>query len=98
MKLCPKIILEGTRLTHKSNIAFALNDHPHIVGLRKYRYHSSLISAEWCGFSNYQWRRALINFDAQEVIQRFVEAPTLQILRVDISADNVMGEVERVAN
>ena len=66
MKLCPKIILEGTRLTHKTDIAFALNDHPRIVGPRKYRYHSPLISAEWCGFTNYPWGRGLINFEAQE--------------------------------
>ncbi len=31
-KLCPKIILEGTRLTNKTEIAFALNEHPRIVG------------------------------------------------------------------
>ncbi len=31
-KLTPKIILEGTRLTHKTDIAFALNEHPRIVG------------------------------------------------------------------
>jgi hypothetical protein len=66
MKLCPKIILEGTRLTHKTDIAFALNEHPRIVGPRKYQYHSPLISAEWCGFTNYPWGRGLINFDAQE--------------------------------
>ena len=66
MKLCPKIILEGTRLTHKTDIAFALNDHPRIVGPRKYRYHSPLISAEWCGFTKYPWGRGLINFEAQE--------------------------------
>jgi hypothetical protein len=66
MKLCPKIILEGTRLTHKTEIAFALNEHPRIVGPRKYRYHSPLISAEWCGFTNYPWGRGLINFEAQE--------------------------------
>jgi hypothetical protein len=66
MKLCPKIILEGTRLTHKTDIAFALNEHPRIVGLRKYRYHSPLISAEWCGFTNYPWGRGLINFEPQE--------------------------------
>ena len=66
MKLCPKIILEGTRLTHKTDIAFALNEHPRIVGPRKYQYHSPLISAEWCGFTNYPWGRGLINFDPQE--------------------------------
>lgn len=66
MKLCPKIILEGTRLTHKTDIAFALNEHPRIVGPRKYRYHSPLISGEWCGFTNYPWGRGLINFEPQE--------------------------------
>jgi hypothetical protein len=65
-KLCPKIILEGTRLTLKTDIAFALNEHPHIVGPRKYRYHSPLISAEWCAFTNYPWGRGLINFEPQE--------------------------------
>ena len=45
-KLCPKIILEGTRLTFKTEVAFALNEHPRIVGPRKYRYHSPVISAE----------------------------------------------------
>jgi len=66
MKMCPKIILEGTRLTHKTDIAFALNEHARIVGPRKYRYHSPLISAEWCGFTNYPWGRGLINFEPQE--------------------------------
>ena len=66
MKLCPKIILEGTRLTHKTDIALALNEHARIVGPRKYRYHSPFVSAEWCGFTNYPWGRGLINFEAQE--------------------------------
>ena len=66
MKLCPKIILEGTRLTHKTDIAFALNEHPRIVGPRKYRYHPPLISAEWCGFTNFPWGRGLINFEPHE--------------------------------
>jgi len=65
-KLCPKIILEGTRLTYKTEIAFALNEHPRIVGPRKYRYHSPLISAEWCSFTNYPWGRGLINFEPAE--------------------------------
>jgi len=65
-KLCPKIILEGTRLTHKTDIAFALNEHPRIVGPRKYRYHSPLISAEWCAFTNFPWGRGLINFEPVE--------------------------------
>ena len=66
MKLCPKLILEGTRLTHKTDIAFALNEHPRIVGPRKYRYHSPVISGEWCAFTNVPWGRGLINFDAGE--------------------------------
>ena len=65
-KLCPKIILEGTRLTHKTDIAFALNEHSRIVGPRKYRYPSPLISAEWCAFTNFPWGRGLINFEPQE--------------------------------
>jgi hypothetical protein len=65
-KLCPKIILEGTRLTWKTEIAFALNEHPRIVGPRKYRYHSPLISAEWCAFTNFPWGRGLINFAPYE--------------------------------
>ena len=66
MKLVPKIILEGTRLTFKTETAFALNEHPRIVGPRKYRYHSPLISAEWCAFTNIPWGRGLINFNPDE--------------------------------
>lgn len=62
-KLTPKIILEGTRLTHKTDVAFALNEHPRIVGPRRYRYHSPLISAEWCGFTPWPWGRGPINFE-----------------------------------
>jgi len=47
-------------------MAFALNEHPRIVGPRKYRYHSPLISAEWCAFTNVPWGRGLINFEPQE--------------------------------
>jgi hypothetical protein len=66
MKLCPKLILEGTRLTHKTDIALALNEHPRVVGPRRYRYHSPVISAEWCAFTNVPWGRGLINFEPQE--------------------------------
>jgi hypothetical protein len=66
MKLCPKLILEGTRLTHKTDLAFALNEHPRVVGPRRYRYHSPLVSAEWCAFTNVPWGRGLINFEPQE--------------------------------
>jgi hypothetical protein len=66
MKLCPKLILEGTRLTHKTDLAFVLNEHPRIVGPRKYRYHSPVISGEWCAFTNVPWGRGLVNFAADE--------------------------------
>jgi hypothetical protein len=72
VKLEPKVILEGTRLTHKTDIAFALNEHPRFVGPRKYRYHSPLISAEWCGFSPEPWGRGPINF-AQDEEERAME-------------------------
>ncbi len=65
-KLTPKVILEGTRLTHKTEIAFELNQLPRFVGPRKYRYHSPLISGEWCAFTNHPWGRGLINFEAHE--------------------------------
>jgi hypothetical protein len=65
-KLTPKIILEGTRLTHKTDLAFALNEHPRIVGPRRYRYHSPLISAEWCGFSPFPWGRGLIDYEPDQ--------------------------------
>ncbi len=65
-KLVPKIILEGTRLTFKTDIAFALNEHPRLVGPRKYKYHSPLISAEWCAFTSFPWGRGPINFEPHE--------------------------------
>ncbi len=68
-KLCPKIILEGTRLTRKTELAFLLNEHPRIVGPRKYRYHSPLISAEWCAFTNFPWGRGPINYNPEEEAQ-----------------------------
>lgn len=85
-KLTPKIILEGTRLTHKTDLAFALNEHPRIVGPRRYRYHSPLISAEWCGFTPSPWGRGPINFEpggeeqrrAMEVFDTWVRLIELQ--------------------
>lgn len=43
-----------------------LNEHPRIVGPRKYRYHSPYISGEWCAFTNFPWGRGLINFNQEE--------------------------------
>lgn len=68
-KMCPHVILEGTRLTFKTEIAFSLNEHPRVVGPRKYRYHSPVVSAEWCAFTNTPWGRGLINFAPSEEAQ-----------------------------
>lgn len=65
-KRCPKLILEGTRMTHKTDLAFALEEHPRITGPRRYRYHSPLISAEWCAFSPTPWGKGLINHDPDQ--------------------------------
>lgn len=64
VKLCPKLIIEGTRLTGKTDLALALNEHPRIVGVRKYRYHSPIVSAEWNGFVKSPYGSSLIDFDA----------------------------------
>jgi hypothetical protein len=64
-KLCPKLILEGTRLTHKTDLVLALNEHPRIVGPRRYAYPSPIVSAEWCGFTNTPWGRGLVNFEPE---------------------------------
>src|SRR5580693_4650353 len=65
IKRCPKIILEGTRLTGKTDLAFALNEHPRIVGVRKYRYHSPIVSAEWNGFVKNPYGSSLIDFESK---------------------------------
>ncbi|MBK6911100.1 MAG: hypothetical protein IPH10_09270 [bacterium] len=70
-KLCPKIILEGTRLTSKTELGFLLNEHPKLIGPRKYRYHSPYVSGEWCAFSNFPWGRGLINFELEEEQRAF---------------------------
>ncbi|MEJ2759520.1 MAG: hypothetical protein P8046_13650, partial [Anaerolineales bacterium] len=54
------------RLTHKTDLAFLLNEHPRIVGPRKYKYHSPLISAEWCTFTNWPWGEGPINFRPEQ--------------------------------
>jgi hypothetical protein len=43
----PKILLEGTHLTRKTDVAFALAEHVDIIGIRKRRWHIPLLSAEW---------------------------------------------------
>jgi hypothetical protein len=63
IKLCPKLILEGTRLTGKTDLVLALNENPRIVGARKYRYHSPIVSAEWNGFVKNPYGSSLIDFE-----------------------------------
>jgi hypothetical protein len=84
IKRSPKIILEGTRLTGKTDLAFALNEHPRIVGVRKYRYHSPIISAEWNGFTQ------------QEVVQELFDRSLLPKMVVDVtekSPDQMVTDV-----
>ena len=66
MRHVPKLILEGTRLTHKTDLAFAIQEHPRITGPKRYRYHTPLVSAEWCGFTNRPWGRGVINYAPEE--------------------------------
>jgi hypothetical protein len=72
-KLCPKLILEGTRLTGKTDLALTLNEHPRIVGVRKYPYHSPIVSAEWNGFVKNPYGSSLIDFE-QKYESRAIEA------------------------
>jgi hypothetical protein len=65
-KLTPKVILEGTRLTHKTDLAFALNDYPPFIGPRRYRYHPPLVSAEWGAFTPFPWGRGIIDYEPAE--------------------------------
>lgn len=66
MKLTPKVLLEGTRLTGKTDLALALNRHSRFVGPRLYEYPSPLLSAEWCGFSNVPWGRSLLSYAPEQ--------------------------------
>lgn len=43
----PKILLEGASLTSKTDTAFALAEHPRIIGRRIHRWHLPLVSSEW---------------------------------------------------
>jgi hypothetical protein len=69
IKLCPKLILEGTRLTGKTDLVLALNENPRIVGIRKYRYHSPIVSAEWNGFCKNPYGSSLIDFEEKHAVQ-----------------------------
>ena len=65
-KLTPKVILEGTRLTHKTDLAFALNDFEPFIGPRRYRYHAPLVSAEWGALTPDPWGRGIIDYEPSE--------------------------------
>ena len=78
-KLCPKLILEGTRLTGKTDLTLALNENARITGVRKYRYHSPIISAEWNGFTPHPYGSSLINFAAAH------EKPAMEAYRLWVS-------------
>lgn len=65
-KLKPKIIVEGTRLTHKTDLVFALQEHPEVTGRRAYRYHHPVVSAEWCTLTDEPWGRGIIDFEPEE--------------------------------
>jgi hypothetical protein len=65
-KLTPKVLLEGTRLTHKTDLAFALNDFAPFIGPRKYRYHAPLVSAEWGAFTPHPWGRGIIDYEPEQ--------------------------------
>jgi len=107
-KLCPKIILEGTRLTFKTEIAFTLNEHPSIVGPRKYRYHSPLISAE--SFETARNERLKVSgnpvqytnintfIDQQKLFREIISKSIIPILEVDISDNNVIRAADAIAD
>ena len=105
-KRCPKVILEGTRLTLKTEVVFALNEHPRILGPRKYRYHSPLISAEDKSFEQARAERLKVsgNPGQYDDLERFMieqkqfvqltGESNLPILKVDISDNNIDRVVE----
>lgn len=67
----PKILLEGTHLTRKTDVAFALAEHEDIIGQRQRRWHVPLVSAEWETRSDAQPTKArpgrsMIDFDPSD--------------------------------
>lgn len=67
----PRVILEGTHLTNKTEIAFAVAEHRCVIGPRSHRYHIPLVSAEWETISDAPPtkpfpRRSIINFEPHE--------------------------------
>jgi hypothetical protein len=108
-KLCPKIILEGTRLTFKTEIAFALNEHPHIVGPRRYRYHvfctrtpESFAAARAerlkVAGNPSQYADLQVFIQEQKVMRRLVGESILPTLELDISDNDVHKASDRIAD
>ncbi|MBS1683194.1 MAG: hypothetical protein JSS76_00455 [Bacteroidetes bacterium] len=67
----PKVIFEGTHLTYKTDICFAIAESPRIVKGRIHRYHLPLISAEWEILDSLEQkpiskRNSLITFQPEE--------------------------------
>jgi hypothetical protein len=60
--LTPKLVLEGTRLTHKTDLLFALHEHPAVTGARRYRYHFPVVSAEWGTLAPVPWGPSLVTY------------------------------------
>jgi hypothetical protein len=89
-KLCPKIILEGTRLTFKTEIAFALNEHPRIVGPRQERLKVSGNLAQYEDLQPF--------IDDQGVMRRLVEESSLLTLELDVSDNDILGAADRIAD
>jgi hypothetical protein len=87
----PKIILEGTHLTLKTDIAFALAEHPRLIGQRKHRWHIPLVSSEWETFSDEPPTKAfpgrsLIDFLPHEE-QRAMEAYEIWMRLFELQCD-----------
>jgi hypothetical protein len=81
-KLYPKVILAGTRLTRKTDLAFALNEHPRLVGPRRYRYHSPLVFFR----------------GEQDRLRQLAAASRLPVLELDTTDERLRQACARVAD
>jgi len=74
--IMPRVIIEGTRLTCKSDIAEKLTNNTRFQGPKKYRFHPGVISSEWVTISDKPWGRGLINFypDEENIAMRGYDA------------------------
>lgn len=65
-RLYPKLLLEGARLTSKTELCLALSRHPRLVGAGQVRQPSPVISGDWRAFTNLPGGRGLVNFAFDE--------------------------------